>query len=100
MWIIGLGLLIGGLFLLLLGGILIFTIIFIPFAIIAAIIGFILLIAGALAAIFNPSHIHHHHSHPGEYSANAGQVKYCTRCGAPNPKESIYCSNCGKRFLE
>ncbi len=99
MWVIGLGLLIGGLFLLALGGILFFTIIFIPFAIVAAIIGFILLIAGVLAAVLNPSHIHYH-SHPGEYTVDSGQIKYCTRCGAPNAKESVYCSNCGKRFLE
>jgi hypothetical protein len=98
MWVIGLGLLIGGVFLLVIGGILFFTIILIPLAIIAALVGFVLLIAGALAAVFRPSH--HYHSHYSGYSVPSDQVKYCIRCGAPNPKESMYCANCGKKFLE
>jgi MFS superfamily sulfate permease-like transporter len=97
MWVIGLGLLLCGLFLLFIGGFLFITIIFIPLAIIAAIIGFILLIAGVLAAVFRPSHIRYR-THYSAYNGPSGQIKYCTRCGAPNALESIYCGNCGKKF--
>jgi ribosomal protein L40E len=99
MWLLGLGLVIAGLFVLVIGGFLFFTLILIPLAIIAAIIGVVLLVIGFLAflvrGIFHVGH--HNHDYHHQHSTN---VKYCTRCGAPNPKASLYCSNCGQRFLE
>jgi hypothetical protein len=99
MWVPGSGLLIAGLFVLVIGGFLFFTFILIPLAIIAAIIGVILLIAGFFALLVRgimhvgyPTHEHHHH-----YSTN---LKYCSKCGASNAKGNLYCSNCGQKFLE
>ena len=99
MWIPGLGLLIAGLFVLVIGGFLFFTFILIPLAIIAAIVGVILLIAGFFALLVRGvMHVgYHSHDYYHHYSAN---VKYCSRCGASNPKGNLYCSNCGQKFLE
>jgi hypothetical protein len=104
MWLIGLGLFIFGMFLLVIGGILFFTFILIPFAIIAGFIGLVLLIAGALGAIFHrTSHVHYHYAEPGQTAGHpqqSGQVKYCTRCGTANPIQNVYCAKCGNKFLE
>jgi len=27
-------------------------------------------------------------------------LKYCGKCGTPNPKDSVFCENCGNRFIE
>jgi ribosomal protein L40E len=99
MWPLGLGLLIAGLFVLVIGGLLFLTFILIPLAIIAAIIGVILLVAGFLALLVRGvMHVgYHSHEHHHPYSAD---VKYCSRCGAPNPKGNLYCSNCGQKFVE
>lgn len=99
MSVLGFGLLIAGLFVLVIGGFLFFTFILIPLAIIAAIIGVILLIAGFFALLVRGImhvgyHTHEHHHH---YSTN---TKYCSRCGSPNHKGALYCSNCGQKFLE
>ncbi|XHH10116.1 MAG: hypothetical protein ACFCUE_05645 [Candidatus Bathyarchaeia archaeon] len=103
MWLIGLGLFIFGVFLLILGGIFFITLILIPFAIIAGIIGLILLIAGGLAAILHPTHYHTNHYTAQEQTTShqvSGQIKYCTRCGTPNDTQNVYCAKCGKKFLE
>lgn len=101
MWIFGLGLMLIGVFLLVVGGIFFLTIILIPFAIIAALIGIGLLIVGGLAALIRGTmHVEHHHTTPPPVYQATQNMKYCTRCGAPNPVESVYCANCGKKFLE
>jgi len=100
MWLLGLGLLIAGLFVLVIGGFLFFTFILIPLAIIAAIIGVILLIAGFFALLVRGvMHLgyHTHNEYPHQFSTN---IKYCSRCGAPNAKGNLHCSNCGQKFLE
>jgi hypothetical protein len=100
MWVFGLGLMLVGVFLLVVGGLFFLTIILIPFAIIAALIGLVLLVLGGLAALIRGAMHVEHYPPPVptyEYSQN---LKYCTRCGAPNPKESVYCASCGKKFLE
>jgi ribosomal protein L40E len=100
MWIFGLGLMLVGVFLLVVGGIFFLTIILIPFAIIAALIGIGLLIVGGLAALIRGTVHVEHHTTPAPAYQPSQTVKYCTRCGAPNPKEAVYCANCGKQFLE
>jgi membrane-bound ClpP family serine protease len=103
MWLIGLGLFIFGVCLLVLGGIFFITLILIPFAIIAGLIGIVLLIAGAIAAILHPTHRHHYHvtqEPTTQQQAVPGQVKYCTRCGTANAVQNEYCAKCGKKFLE
>jgi hypothetical protein len=102
MWLFGLGILLAGVFLLVVGGIFFLTIILIPFAIIAVLIGIGLLIIGGLVALVRGTvHIEHHTTPPQAPAYQPSQtVKYCTRCGAPNPKESVYCANCGKQFHE
>jgi hypothetical protein len=101
MWIFGLGLILAGVFLLVVGGIFFLTIILIPFAIIAALIGLVLLVVGGLAALTRGVlHVEHHHTTPAQSYASSQTVKYCTNCGAPNPKKAVYCANCGKQFLE
>jgi|GEM_PF-5355139 Ribosomal protein L40E len=100
MWFFGLGLLLAGALLLVVGGIFFFTIILIPFAIIAALIGIVLIVVGVLAALARGVlHVEHHTTSAYAYEPSQ-TVKYCTRCGAPNPKEALYCANCGKKFLE
>jgi membrane-bound ClpP family serine protease len=100
MWIAGLGLLLAGVFLLVLGGIFFITIILIPLAIIAALIGIILLVIGVLAVLARGVLYVERHTTPVHVYEAFQTVKYCTRCGAPNPKEAVYCANCGKQFLE
>jgi predicted membrane protein len=94
-FLIGVSSLIAGLFLMLFAGFLFFTIILIPFAIVAVIIGVILLIAGFFAALVRTTthNAHHHH-------ATSGEVKYCSVCGAPNATENRYCGNCGAKFSQ
>jgi ribosomal protein L40E len=100
MWLFGLGLLLAGVFLLVVGGIFFLTILLIPFAIIAVLIGIGLLVIGGLAALARGVlDIEHHKTPPHAYQSSQ-TVKYCTRCNAPNPKEAVYCANCGKQFLE
>ena len=102
MWLLGLGLLIAGFFVLVIGGFLFFTFILIPLAIIAAIIGVILLIGGFLALLVRGvMHVGYNtHEHNHHYSTNTTNIKYCSRCGAPNAKGNLHCSNCGQKFLE
>jgi predicted membrane protein len=92
-FLLGVGLLIAGIFLLVFAGFLFFTIILIPLAIVAGIIGVIILIVGLVSAAARSTyHAHHHH-------APSGQVKYCPVCGVPNAVENRYCRNCGTKFL-
>jgi hypothetical protein len=102
MWIFGLGLMLIGVFLLVVGGIFFLTIILIPFAILAVLIGIGLLVIGGLAALIRGAvHVEHHTTPPPAPVYQPSQtLKYCTRCGAPNPKEAVYCANCGKQFQE
>jgi ribosomal protein L40E len=86
-FLLGIGLLVAGLFLMLVAGFLFFTIIFIPFAIIAGIIGLIMLIAGLIAAFAR-----------AVYQSYSGEVKYCPVCGVQNPIGNKYCRNCGTKF--
>jgi hypothetical protein len=71
----------------LVAGVLFLTIILIPFAIIAGIIGLIILIAGLATAFTRTTY--------QEYSR---EVKYCTVCGVQNTVENKYCRNCGTKF--
>jgi ribosomal protein L40E len=101
MWLFALGIFLAGIFLLVLGGIFFLTIILIPFAIIALLIGIGLLIVGGLAALVRGTlHVEHHTTPVPPVYQPSQTVKYCTRCGAPNPKEAVYCANCGNKFLE
>ncbi len=103
MWLIGLGLFVFGVFLLVLGGLFFFTLILIPFAIVAGLIGLLLLIIGAIAAILHPTHHSHYHMAQEQATGHqvlSGQVKYCTRCGTANAVQNEYCAKCGKKFLE
>lgn len=86
MWIFGLGLMLVGVFLLVVGGIFFLTIILIPFAIIAALIGIGLLIVGGLAALIRGTiHIEHHTTPAPRLPAFSNcQVLYKVRC--PEPK--------------
>jgi uncharacterized iron-regulated membrane protein len=86
--------------LLVVGGIFFLTFILIPFAIIAALIGIVLLFVGGLAALVRGTVHVEHHTTPVPVYQPSQTMKYCTRCGAPNPKEGVYCANCGKQFLE
>jgi hypothetical protein len=62
MWVFGLGLMLVGVFLLVVGGLFFLTIILIPFAIIAALIGLVLLVLGGLAALIRGAmHVEHIH---------------------------------------
>jgi ribosomal protein L40E len=99
-WIAGLGLLLAGVVLLVFGGFFFLTIILIPIAIIAALIGIILVVIGGLAVIARGVLYAEHHATPVHAYEASQTVKYCTRCGAPNPKEAAYCAICGKQFLE
>jgi hypothetical protein len=93
-FLLGVGLLIAGIFLLVFAGFLFLTIILIPLAIVAGIIGVIILIAGIVSAAARTTyHAYHHHTHPG-------QVKYCPGCGIPSAVENKYCRDCGTKFLE
>jgi hypothetical protein len=87
-------LLIAGIFLLLFAGFLFLTLILIPFAIIAGIIGLITLIAGLMAAVARGSH------HVYYNQAYSGEVKYCPICGVSNALENKYCRNCGTKFTD
>ena len=102
MWLIGLGLMLIGVFLIVVGGFFFLTIILIPFAILAALIGVGLIIIGGLAALIRGVvHVEHHTTpQPAPVYQPTQTVKYCTRCGAPNPIENVYCGNCGKQFIE
>jgi hypothetical protein len=91
-FLLGVGLLIAGVFLMLIAGFLFFTIILIPLAIIAGIIGLMLLIGGLVAAVARTAY----HSH--NYHAYSGGVKYCPVCGVQNAVENKYCRNCGTMF--
>jgi len=31
-------------------------------------------------------------------SVPAGDKKFCTKCGAPNPQEALFCNKCGNPF--
>jgi len=35
---------------------------------------------------------------PSESVTPAGDAKFCTECGASNPKEAKFCQNCGNKF--
>jgi hypothetical protein len=107
--LLGFGLLITGLFLMLFAGVLFFTIILIPLAIIAGFIGLIILITGVLTKIVvsSPPQVPTTYTEP-KYTVNAlvadqvysGKVKYCTACGIPNVVDNKFCRECGKKFLE
>jgi ribosomal protein L40E len=86
-FLLGVGLLVAGLFLMVIAGFLFFTIILIPFAIIAGIIALMMLISGLAVALVRPT-----------YQAYSGEVKYCPVCGVQNPMENKYCRNCGTKF--
>lgn len=85
--LLGFSLLVFGLFLMLLAGVLFLTIILIPFAIIAGIVGLIMVIT-CLAVAFAMK----------TYQVYSQGVKYCTVCGAQNAMENKYCKNCGTKF--
>lgn len=102
--LLGLIMFITGIFLMALGVFFFITIILIPLAFVAGLIGLILLVGGALTI---SSHRYHHVEHQQvdytrdtTYSVYPGGVKYCSRCGTPNAKSSAFCVNCGKEFLE
>lgn len=89
--LLGLGLLVAGLFVIVFAGFMFLTIILIPFAIIAGIIGLIMVIAGIIAAFAKTTTTHQTYS---------GKVKYCSVCGAKNAIENRYCGNCGSKFSQ
>jgi hypothetical protein len=84
---LGVGLLVVGLFLMVFAGFLFFTIILIPLAIIAGIVGLMILIAGIAVALARPA-----------YQAVSGEVKYCPACGVQNAMENKFCRNCGTQL--
>jgi hypothetical protein len=107
------GLIIGGLFLMFVGILLFFTIIFTLFAILCGFVGFVMLIVGLFTSsnhrdryypppqvtttVYSPP--------PQQYAPtqplpSQGGVKYCTACGTPTSKDNVYCGKCGKKFLE
>jgi ribosomal protein L40E len=91
-FLLGAGLLVAGLILMVFAGFLFFTIILIPLAIIAGIIGVIMLIAGLVAAVARTTYHGYYHN------AYSGEVKYCPVCGVQNAMENKYCRNCGTKF--
>jgi hypothetical protein len=108
------GLIIGGLFLMFVGGILFYTIIFTLFGILCGVIGFIMLIVGLVTlskpsqvttTVYTPAYTPPVYAppvypQPPPVTSTYQGVKYCTACGTPSPKENQYCGKCGKRFLE
>jgi hypothetical protein len=91
-FLLGAGLLVAGLILMVFAGFLFFTIILFPLAIIAGIIGAIMLIAGLVAAVARTTYHGYYHY------AYSGEVKYCPVCGVQNAMENKYCRNCGTKF--